>query len=148
MKKILVVDDSKVYRTAISQLFKKFRFTVYEAADGLEGQEIILENKIDLAIIDIVMPKLDGFALCRWIKNTPRTSNIPVIIYSDKGEEFDIYWGKKQGANLYLKKPATARELVHGAESLLKIELVNKDFDLTKALAYQGGYKPLLSRQL
>ncbi len=127
MKTILVVDDSKLYRNAIAELLRKLNCTVYEASNGLEGKDIITQNEIDLAIIDIVMPKLDGFALCRWIQENPETSSISVIICSSKDQETDKYWAGKQGADVYLTKPPQAEEIIKAVESLLEVNLVKRE---------------------
>ncbi|MCG8361773.1 MAG: response regulator, partial [Pseudanabaenales cyanobacterium] len=69
---------------------------------------------------DIVMPKLNGYELCRWVKNNPATEDIPVVICSSKGEEFDRYWGMKQGADAYIAKPFHPTEMVETVKQLLR----------------------------
>ncbi|MCG8362901.1 MAG: response regulator, partial [Pseudanabaenales cyanobacterium] len=98
MNKVLIVDDSSTLREMISGLLIKSGMTVLEAQDGREAKEKIQANRPDLVVLDIVMPKLNGYELCRWVKNNPATEDIPVVICSSKGEEFDRYWGMKQGA--------------------------------------------------
>ena len=70
-----------------------------EAASGLEAKEKIQEDAPDLAIVDLVMPQMNGYELCRFLKNNPATQRIPVLICSTKSQDFDRYWGMKQGAD-------------------------------------------------
>lgn len=120
MKTILVIDDSKVYRHAIVHLLKKLQFKVLDADNGLTGQQLIQKHNIDLAFIDIVMPELDGFALCRWIKSNPQTEHIPVIFCSSKTAEIDKYWAFKQGGDYFMSKPMTAQDIVRATDTCLQ----------------------------
>ena len=70
-----------------------------EAASGLEALEKIQEAPPDLVIVDLVMPQMNGYELCRFLKNNPTTQQIPVLICSTKSQDFDRYWGMKQGAD-------------------------------------------------
>ena len=133
MKTVLIVDDSKVYRTAIAQLFRKLGWSVHEAEDGLEGKSLMENNSVDLVFLDVVMPKLDGFALCRWIKGNPKTKQIPVIICSSKNESTDQYWGLKQGANHYLSKPVDAKGIIGAVKTIFEDEPIQ--FSNSKQIA-------------
>lgn len=120
MNKVLIVDDSSTLREMISGLLIKSGMTVLEAQDGREAKEKIQANRPDLVVLDIVMPKLNGYELCRWVKNNPATEDIPVVICSSKGEEFDRYWGMKQGADAYIAKPFHPTEMVETVKQLLR----------------------------
>jgi twitching motility two-component system response regulator PilH len=120
MIKILVVDDNHTPREMISEVLKKYKIDVTEAENGVQAQGIIKEEKFDLVITDLIMPEMNGYDLCRWIKNNPGTESTPVIICSTKGEEFDRYWGMKQGADAYLTKPFEPTELMKTIKYLLK----------------------------
>lgn len=133
MKTVLIVDDSKLYRTAIAQLFTKLGWSTYQADDGLEGKSIMETHPIDLVLLDIVMPKLDGYALCRWIKDNPKTKLIPVIICSSKKEITDKYWGIKQGADCYLTKPIDAKRILKAVGNIFKDQPIQ--FSLSKGIA-------------
>ena len=74
----------------------------------------------DLVVLDIVMPKMNGYEVCRKLKTDPKTQNVPVVMCSSKGEEFDRYWGMKQGADAYVVKPFQPKELVATVKQLLK----------------------------
>ncbi|HEY9693055.1 MAG TPA: response regulator [Oculatellaceae cyanobacterium] len=120
MSTVLVVDDSGMLREMVAELLKKSGMTVILAHDGLEGKEQ-LENKIpDLVITDLIMPRMNGYELCRWIKGNPKLQNVPVIMCSTKNEDFDRYWGMKQGADAYITKPFHPAEMLETVKQLLR----------------------------
>lgn len=123
MSHILVVDDSPSQREMISSLLKSSGIVVTEASNGEEALEALLnpsnENLPDLVITDIVMPRMNGYEFCRKLKNTPATEHIPVLMCTSKGEEFDRYWGMKQGADAYIAKPFKPNELNKTVKQLL-----------------------------
>lgn len=120
MKTVIVVDDQHSHREMISNLLKGSGINVIEASDGVEAIEKIEVNCPDLIILDIVMPGMNGFEVCRRLKNNPITQNIPIVFCSVKGEEFDRYWGIKQGADAYIAKPFGPRELVGTVKQFLR----------------------------
>ena len=120
MSTVLIVDDSSTLREMIAGLLIKSGMTVLEAQDGIEAKEKIQANPPDLVVLDIVMPNLNGYELCRWVKNNPSTEDIPIVICSSKGEEFDRYWGMKQGADAYIAKPFRPKEMVETVKQLLR----------------------------
>lgn len=119
MVTVLVVDDSHVQRELISEVLNSHGMKVIEATDGLEAQKILKSTVPDMVITDLIMPEMNGYELCRWIKNNPDTQKIPVLICSTKSEEFDRYWGMKQGADAYLTKPFSGAELFMSVKHLL-----------------------------
>jgi twitching motility two-component system response regulator PilH len=120
MSKVLIVEDSLAQREMITDLLKASGLTVTHATDGLEALEAIKEEPPDLVVLDIVMPKMNGYELCRRLKSDPKTQNVPVVMCSSKGEEFDRYWGMKQGADAYIAKPFQPTELVGTVKQLLR----------------------------
>jgi len=120
MSTVLIVDDSSTLREMISGLLIKSGMTVAEANDGVEAQAILEADPPDLVILDIVMPNMNGYELCRWAKNNPSTKDIPIVICSSKGEEFDRHWGMKQGADAYIAKPFRPNEMVETVKQLLR----------------------------
>ena len=90
------------------------------ATDGVEALEQIQSTQPDIVVLDIVMPRKNGYEVCREIKSNPTTQNVPVVICSSKTEEFDRYWGMKQGADAYLTKPIQPRELLVTVRQLLE----------------------------
>lgn len=105
MSEVLLVEDSPVQREMISDILKESGCTVTIACDGVEALEQLQAFSPDLVVLDIVMPRMNGYEVCRRIKSDPKTKNVPVIMCSSKGEEFDRYWGMRQGADAYIAKP-------------------------------------------
>lgn len=120
MSTVLIVDDSSTLREMISGLLIKAGMTVVEANDGTEAQEKVKTSAPDLVVLDIVMPKMNGYDFCRWLKNNPGTEDVPVVLCSSKSEEFDRYWGMKQGADAYIAKPFRPTEMVETVKQLLR----------------------------
>ncbi|BCL37090.1 response regulator transcription factor [Nostoc sp. MS1] len=120
MSTVLIVEDSLAQREMITDLLKASGLTVTHATDGLEALEAIKDEPPDLVVLDIVMPKMNGYEVCRRLKSDPKTQNVPVVMCSSKGEEFDRYWGMKQGADAYIAKPFQPTELVGTVKQLLR----------------------------
>ena len=111
-KKVLIVDDSEVVRTICSDILAKMGFNVKLASNGLEALEKVKLYHPDLVLLDIIMPKMNGYQVCRQIKSHPQTMDIPVVFCSGKSAEVDVYWAMKQGADGYLSKPVKKDELM------------------------------------
>lgn len=120
MSKVLVVEDSPPQREMISSLLKESGLNVISAGDGIEALEQIQQDRPDIVVLDIVMPRMNGYELCRRLKDNPKTKELPVVMCSTKGEEFDRYWGMRQGANAYIAKPFQPQELVSTVRKLLR----------------------------
>lgn len=120
MSTVLVVEDSVAQREMITDLLKGSGLTVTVASDGVEALERIQGQRPDLVVLDIVMPRMNGYEVCRRLKADPSTQNVPVVMCSSKGEEFDRYWGMKQGADAYIAKPFQPTELVGTVKQLLR----------------------------
>ena len=113
MSKILIVDDLQTEVKMMKDAVSKLGHYVMEASDGETGFTIAKKEKPDLILLDVVLPKADGFSVCRRLKKDPETANIPIIIISTKNQESDQFWGMKQGADAYLFKPAKSEDLVN-----------------------------------
>ncbi|TVQ57980.1 MAG: response regulator [Spirulina sp. DLM2.Bin59] len=120
MSKVLVVEDSLSQRQMISDLLKDSGLTVEVASDGEEAIECIKKHAPDIIVLDIVMPRMNGYEVCRLLKSNPKTQNVPVVMCSSKGEEFDRYWGMRQGADAYIAKPFQPIELIGTVKQLLR----------------------------
>ncbi|MGD1907750.1 MAG: PleD family two-component system response regulator [Leptolyngbyaceae cyanobacterium] len=121
MSMVLVVEDSIPQREMITELLKGSGLTVTAATDGVEALEHIQAGHLpDLVVLDIVMPRMNGYEFCRRLKTDPSTQNVPIVMCSSKGEEFDRYWGMKQGADAYIAKPFQPTELVGTDKQLLR----------------------------
>ncbi|MGJ3246433.1 MAG: response regulator transcription factor [Elainellaceae cyanobacterium] len=120
MATVLIVDDSQTLRQMLIELLQGSGMNVLEAINGVDAQQKIQMSCPDLVITDLIMPKMNGYELCRWIKSEPSYKNVPVLVCTTKSEEFDRYWGIKQGADAYITKPFHAPELVRTVKQLLK----------------------------
>ena len=119
MVKVLVVDDSPMVLEMVSAHLKQHGLEVIEAHDGADAVEKLKASTPDLVVTDVVMPRMNGYELCRWIKSNASTKDVPVIMCTTKSEEFDKYWGMKQGADAYLTKPYHPPELIKTIKQLL-----------------------------
>ncbi len=117
MSKILVVDDDEHIRELARVFLKNDGLEVVEAADGLDALSLIDSTKVDLAVIDIMMPKMDGWELCQEIK---ASFDIPVLMLTAKGETSQKLKGFELGTDDYLVKPFEPLELVARVKALLK----------------------------
>ncbi|MGE0551092.1 MAG: response regulator [Kofleriaceae bacterium] len=116
---ILVVDDAATSRDIMGRVLSSLGHMVNFATDGIEALPKAKEVKPDIVLMDIVMPRMDGFKAMRTLKDDPATSGIPVVLVSTKNNDSDIFWGKKQGAAEYLPKPFTEQSLVAVVHKIL-----------------------------
>lgn len=114
---VLVVEDDKEIRDGIGIYLKSQGYEVYKAADGVEGLEIIYQNHIDLAIVDVMMPRKDGISMVMELR---QDYDFPVIMLSAKSEETDKILGLNMGADDYVTKPFTPLELLARVNSQLR----------------------------
>lgn len=110
-KKIFVVDDDRNVLFLISEMLARENYEILQASDGLTALKQIRELLPDLAVLDVMLPGLDGFELCRRIKNDPLTHDIKVIMVTAKTSGKDIATGLSAGADHYLTKPFKISEL-------------------------------------
>ncbi len=118
-KKILVVDDDSIIREIVKDIFTQAGFTIYEAEDGEMALEKIKESKFDLILLDIYMPKMDGLEVLKAIKEDPKSSSIPVIMLTIRGEKDTVIKAKELGCSAYVTKPFSSSVLLTKAYSLL-----------------------------
>lgn len=119
MHKILVVDDDPYILLSLEFLMKKEGFDVKVARNGTEALEIINNDLPVLVLLDIMMPDVDGYAICKHIKSTKKLKDINVIFLSAKSKDVDVQKGYDLGAALYVTKPFSTRELMKQVKSLL-----------------------------
>jgi len=120
MATVLVVDDVASELQMIGDMMTKAGFEVMKAADGYEAVKFTEEKKPDLVVLDIVMPKMNGFEVVRELRNNPKTEKLPIILCSQKNTEIDRVWGMEQGADAYLTKPFEPKQLVDIVQRLLE----------------------------
>ncbi|QBD77429.1 response regulator transcription factor [Ktedonosporobacter rubrisoli] len=118
MKKILVIEDEDILREVVVDYLLNEGFEVLEAPDGEIALELFQSNSVDLIILDIVLPKLDGWSVCRRIR---KNSSIPIIILTARADEDDSLLGYELGADDYLVKPYNPRVLTAKVKRFLKI---------------------------
>ncbi|SHI74233.1 DNA-binding response regulator, OmpR family, contains REC and winged-helix (wHTH) domain [Geosporobacter subterraneus DSM 17957] len=116
-KKILVIEDDYNIYDLISIYLKKEGYDVLGAQDGEKGLSVFREEAPDLVVLDIMLPKMDGWDLCREIK---KISDIPIIMLTAKGETFDKVLGLKLGADDYMVKPFDPKELIARIDAVLR----------------------------
>jgi two-component system alkaline phosphatase synthesis response regulator PhoP/two-component system response regulator VicR len=119
-KKVLVVDDQPHIVRLIQVNLEKEGFEVATAGDGVEGLRQVREVRPDLVILDVIMPRKDGFQVLREIKADEQFSETPVIMLTVKTHNADIVEGLKEGAELYLPKPFHPKELVSLVKRVLE----------------------------
>lgn len=112
MTRILIVDDSPTQLNALSKVLSKHGYEIIAAEDGEIGVEKAISEKPDIILMDVVMPKLNGFQATRQITKNPATRHIPVIMLTSKDQETDRVWAERQGASGYLTKPPNESELI------------------------------------
>lgn len=117
--KILVVDDDPYILMSLEFLMKKNGYDVMVARNGTEAQELVEKQVPHLVLLDIMMPDVDGYEICRYIKKTPHLKDVKVVFMSAKTKEADIKKGYDLGAALYVTKPFSTRELVKQIKELL-----------------------------
>ena len=131
--KILVVDDESRMRKLVNDFLTKSGFCVIEASNGEEALDIFYKTKdIALLILDVMMPKLDGWQVCREIR---MTSQVPIIMLTARGEEQDELLGFKLGVDEYISKPFSPKILVARVEAILRR---TSSEEKTEALSYGG----------
>jgi DNA-binding response OmpR family regulator len=111
-KRILVVDDDEHIRNLEKSILEGKGFDVTTASGGNEALEILKKERYDLVLLDVMMPEVDGFTVCRKIKDDPRLREMPVIFLTAKGGGEALAEGFESGAIMYINKPFTANKLL------------------------------------
>ncbi len=119
MKKILIVDDEEYIRELVAATLSGSPYELLMAKDGEEALEIARKERPDLILLDIEMPKKDGYEVCRALKGDPETSDITIIILTAHAQKEDIRKGYKAGADEYFIKPFSPTALLRKVEEAL-----------------------------
>lgn len=117
--KILVVDDDPYILMSLEFLMRKNGFDVLIARNGTETLELLEQHVPDVVLLDIMMPDVDGYAICKHIKKSVSHKNTKVVFLSAKSKEADIQKGLSLGAELFITKPFSNKDLVHKITALL-----------------------------
>lgn len=118
-KTIMIVEDSPTTLRHIQSLLGDKGYRLLSAADGEEALEKAIREHPDLIVLDIILPKKNGFQVCRQLKTAPDTKDIKIIMLTSKTQDSDRFWGLKQGADDYFQKPFEDRELLDTVSRLL-----------------------------
>jgi twitching motility two-component system response regulator PilH len=118
-QRILIVDDSPTELALARSVLQQAGYQVRTATDGEQAIALANEEAPDLVVLDVVMPRKNGFQVCRHLKMGSTTKGTKVLMLSSKGQEADRFWAMKQGADLYMTKPFDARTLLTNVETLL-----------------------------
>ncbi|MEM7585115.1 MAG: response regulator [Acidobacteriota bacterium] len=108
---ILVVDDSLTEQKLILEALKTTGHHILTADDGEQALEMARKHQPQLILLDVILPKKNGFQVCRQLKTAPETEQIKIVLVTSKTQDSDRFWGLKQGADDYLGKPFTPDEL-------------------------------------
>ncbi|SEK82163.1 response regulator [Ruminococcus albus] len=133
MAKILAVDDEAKIRTIIKEYAEFEGYEVAEAADGMEAVEMVKSDDFDIIIMDIMMPRLDGYSACKEIQ---KIKKIPVIMLSARGEEYDKLFGFEIGIDDYMVKPFSPKELMARVRAVLNRAKASRTTE--DIIKYQG----------
>ena len=118
--KILVIDDETYIVELVKFNLEKEGYRVIVAFDGMHALEMVKEEKPHLILLDIMLPGMDGLEVCRTLKQDSNYNTIPIIMLTAKGEEFDTVLGLEMGADDYIKKPFSPREMVARVKARLR----------------------------
>ncbi len=118
-QKILVVDDSWTELTMMVAPLRDSGFEVVTAVDVEEAIEKVFKERPQCIVLDVVLPKQNGFQVCRRLKNLEASRHIPIILLTSKNTPVDRAWGLRQGADLYMTKPFNSDELVASVRRLV-----------------------------
>jgi len=118
-KRILLVDDEEQLLQLVKMRLEASSYEVLTASDGQEGLEKAQKEKPDLIILDLMLPRMDGYKVCAFLKRDRRFNNIPIIIFTARAQQSDAKLGEEVGANAYLTKPFEAQTLLAKVKELL-----------------------------
>ena len=135
MKKVLIVDDESKIREVVKEYAEFSGYEAFEAADGMEAVRLCKENDYDIVLLDVMMPKLDGYSTCKEIR---KFSDVPIIILSARGEEYDKLFGFELGIDDYVVKPFSLKELMARINAVLNRKLAKIEAEEKSELAYKG----------
>ncbi len=135
MAKLLIVDDEENIREVVREYAEFSGYETEEAADGIEALSLCRIHDYDLIIMDIMMPKLDGFSACKEIK---KEKDIPIIMMSARGEEYDKLFGFELGIDDYVTKPFSPKELMARVNAVLNRTKTAAKNDLPAVLTFSG----------
>jgi len=118
-KKILAADDEPHILRVVKDKLANSGFTVITATNGEEALELAIREKPDLILLDVMMPKMNGFDVCRTLRGKPEFAAIPILLLTARGQEVDRKMGLEAGATEYITKPFSPRQLLQTVQDRL-----------------------------
>jgi len=137
-EKVVVIEDESDILEVIAYNLRREGYEVVESQSGEDGLEKIEKSAPHLVILDLMLPEIDGIELCRRLKSDPLTAGIPVIMVTARGEESDIVLGLSMGADDYVTKPFSPRELVARVKAVMRRSRVEPDHDRKDRIVRDG----------
>ena len=117
--KILAVDDSDTELTVFTGLLRRHGYTVVTASNAEQAVTALERETPDIILLDVVMPGVSGYQLCRSLRRDPRYATLPIIMVTSKDQVSDREWGLRQGASQYLTKPVLDQDLIAAVDSYI-----------------------------
>src|SRR6478752_7428048 len=142
--RILVVDDIPANVKLLEARLIAEYFDVLTASDGYQALAICDRNQVDLILLDIMMPGMDGFEVCERLKSNPKTSHIPVVMVTALDQPADRVRGLKAGADDFLTKPVNDLQLISRVKSLLRLKTLSDELRMRNETARNFGIEDLL----
>jgi len=133
---ILIADDNESNRDLLTEILDAERYRIVYAQDGEEAIELLEDGEVDLALLDVMMPRLSGFAVCRALKSNPDTRLIPVVLVTSLSASEDRMQGIESGADDFLNKPVNKEELLARVRSLLKIKQFTDELEHAETVLF------------
>ena len=130
---VLVVDDNQENLELLQAYLEDMDCQTVPASDGLQAMEIVADSAPDLILLDVMMPKMSGFEVCKRIKNDPKTSDIPIILVTALNEFGDIEHGIDSGTDDFISKPVNKLELLTRVKTMLKLKHLSDKLERTLA---------------
>ena len=135
MYKILIADDEQKIREVLREYAEYEGHEVVEAVDGMQAVELAKNQDFDIIILDIMMPKLDGFSACKEIR---KIKNTPVLMLSARGEEYDKLFGFEIGADDYVTKPFSPKEVLARINAIIKRNSSASSQNASEIVKFEG----------
>jgi DNA-binding response OmpR family regulator len=155
MIKVLIIDDNRQITSILEEYAKNEGYTAFVASDGIEGLRMFESEKPDIILLDVMMPRMDGFEVCREIR---KTSQIPIIMITARGEDFEKIMGLEIGADDYIVKPFSPGEVLARIKAILRrinrgdtdtrtFQYGNLEVNLEDYTAFLDGHPVILTKK-
>ena len=124
--RVLIADDSPLVLRLIEKMLAAAGYSVLTARDGLEAIEKAMAEGVDLVILDVMMPRMNGYQACRLLKTEPTTKAVPVVILTSKDQAGDRFWGLETGADYYITKDSDPQRILELVKNILSSDGVRR----------------------